>query len=201
MNNEVMYTLVGATGILLFAGGALVLAPYLQLASVAPTPGLEPYTVAQARGREVYVSEGCAYCHSQQPRDPAQAPDGQRGWGRPSVPGDYVYDYPHQLGTMRTGPDLFNVGARLPSEAWHFVHLYQPRATSPGSIMPSHPYLFVHKPAAEPGDVVVDVPQEWRRDAGVVVAGPDAVALVAYLTALDHSAPLVGVVGVNDATR
>lgn len=199
MSTEALATAVGATGILLVAGGALVLAPYLQLAEVAPSPGLTPYTALEAAGRDRYVSEGCAYCHSQQPRDPAQAPDMERGWGRPSVPGDYVYDMPHQLGTMRTGPDLMNVGARLPSADWHHVHLYQPRAVAPWSVMPSYAYLYEHKEAAAPGDVVVQVPAAHQRAPGVVVARPEAVALVAYLLKMDHTAPVVALDDTEEA--
>jgi len=84
----------------------LVGLPYLLLHNLAPPPGLKPY-------------------NAQQPRDPAQAPDMTRGWGRPSVTADYAYDIPHLLGTSRTGPDLFNIGARQPSEDWQdgqFIH-------------------------------------------------------------------------------
>ncbi len=66
------------------------------------------------RGREVYIANGCLYCHSQQVRDNIWSTDEARGWGRPSVSGDYYYDNPHLLGTMRTGPDLINVGVRQP---------------------------------------------------------------------------------------
>ena len=76
----------------------------------------------------MYIANGCIYCHSQQPRDPIQAPDDKRGWGRASVAADYHYDKPHLLGTMRTGPDLFNIGVRQPSADWHLGHLFQPRA-------------------------------------------------------------------------
>jgi cytochrome c oxidase cbb3-type subunit 2 len=96
----------------------------------------------ELRGREVYIANGCVYCHSQQPRPKAFAPDFSRGWGRATVAGDYAYDQPHLLGTMRTGPDLMNIGVRQPSEQWHLGHLYQPRAYMPGSIMPSYPFLF-----------------------------------------------------------
>lgn len=192
MKNEGLITLVGSAGIVLFAGAALVLAPYLQLGATAPSPGLQRPTAAQKAGRDIYVSEGCVFCHSQQPRDPVQSvADQERGWGRPSVPGDYVYDYPHQLGTMRTGPDLLNVGARLPTRAWHHVHLYQPRAVSPGSIMPSYRYLYEVKEAAGPDDVVVNVPDEWKVEPGVVVATERAKLLVNYLISLDHTDPIV----------
>ena len=189
--NDARVTTVGATAIVLFSGSMLVLAPYLQLDDEAPTAGSRPYTSSEASGRREYVSLGCVYCHSQQPRDPSQAPDGQRGWGRPSVPGDYVYDYPHLLGTMRTGPDLFNVGARLSSEDWHLLHLYQPRAVVPWSIMPAYPFLFEIKAEVGAEDRVVGVPDPWSPAGRFVVATPRALALVDYLLALDHTGPVV----------
>src|SRR5690606_22956171 len=94
-------------------------------------------------GRQIYIANGCVYCHSQQPRDPSFASgDKDRGWGRTSVPGDYAYDTPHLLGTMRTGPDLFNIGARQPSKDWHLLHLYNPQAVVKDSIMPPYRFLF-----------------------------------------------------------
>jgi hypothetical protein len=65
---------------------------------------------------------------------------------RRSVPLDYIFDRPHQLGTMRTGPDLINIGNRQTSPEWHHTHLYNPRLTSPGSIMPDFSYLYVRRP-------------------------------------------------------
>jgi cytochrome c oxidase cbb3-type subunit II len=170
---------------------ALVALPYLQLHDVQPPAGLHPYTSAQLRGRQVYVREGCIYCHSQQPRDRSQAPDIERGWGRASVAGDYYYDKPHLLGTMRTGPDLFNIGARQPSADWHLGHLYAPRAYAPGSIMPGFPFLFEIKPRAEAADRVVNLPNIFRPGNGVVVAKPEALDLVRYLLSLDHTYPAV----------
>src|SRR3546814_20662406 len=82
-------------------------------------------------------------------------PDAQRGWGRAAVASDYVYDSPHQLGTMRTGPDLLNVGARLPSRAWHLTHIYQPRPIFGWSIMPAYPYLFSVQETADQGHVFI----------------------------------------------
>ena len=113
--NRVIPLGVLALAILAFATLMLVILPGIQIREQAPTPGLLPYTEAELRGRAAYVSEGCVYCHSQQPRALDQAPDSERGWGRAAVASDYFYDQPHQLGTMRTGPDLQNVGARLPS--------------------------------------------------------------------------------------
>jgi cytochrome c oxidase cbb3-type subunit 2 len=88
---------------------------------------------------------------------------------------------------MRTGPDLLNVGARLPSEGWHLTHLYQPRAIFDWSIMPAYPYLFDEKPQAGPGDVVVALPAEYAPQDGVVVATQQALDLTAYLQSLDRT--------------
>ena len=180
----------GASLILLFATIMIVVMPSLQTQSrLQPEPALEPYSEQAQRGRDIYVSLGCVYCHSQQPRAPEQAPDGERGWGLPSVSADYFYDSPHQLGTMRTGPDLLNVGARLPSESWHLTHLYQPRAIFDWSIMPAYPFLFEVKAKAEEGDVVVALPPGFAPAEGVVVASQEALDLTAYLLSLDRTYP------------
>ncbi|MBR0552594.1 cbb3-type cytochrome c oxidase subunit II [Stakelama marina] len=179
-----------ALGILAFATLLLVIVPGIQINTEPPTPGLKPYTAQQLRGRQVYIANGCVYCHSQQPRSADQAPDDIRGWGRAAVASDYVFDRPHLLGTMRTGPDLLNIGARLPSREWQLTHLYQPRAISDWSIMPAYPFLFEVKDKAAPGDVVVSVPKEYAPRHGVVVAKPAALDLVAYLQSLDRTMPV-----------
>lgn len=182
--------ITGAMVILGGATGLLVVMPYLLLQDVKPPPGLKPYTTEQLAGRQSYIANGCVYCHSQQPRDISQAPDAQRGWGRASVSGDYAYDTPHLLGTMRTGPDLLNIGARQPSADWQLGHLYQPRAYTPGSIMPPYPYLFeVRQGAARPGETVVNLPPSAAKPGEVVVAKPEALALVSYLLSLDRTYP------------
>jgi cytochrome c oxidase cbb3-type subunit II len=185
--NKISYTLIGAFLTLLLSGATLVLAPYFQFKDTPAPTALKPYSAWEDLGRRSYVSNGCVYCHSQQPRDPSFAPDGIRGWGRPSVPADYAYDTPHLLGTMRTGPDLFNIGQRQPSEDWHHAHLYQPRSLVKGSIMPSYPYLYKIQKALRPGDVKVTLPPEYEPKEGVVVATDEAIALVAYLKALNHT--------------
>lgn len=189
--NRYLPLVLTALAILSFATLFLVIAPGIQIAGRAVPEGLQPYDEQESRGRDQYVSLGCVYCHSQQPRSPDQAPDGERGWGRPSVAGDYVFDRPHQLGTMRTGPDLLNVGVRLPSESWHLTHLYQPRAIFPWSIMPAYPYLFEQKAAAEAGDTVVILPEGFGpADGSVVIARPEALDLTAYLLSLDRTYPV-----------
>ena len=181
----------GTLAFVLLATVLLVVLPFFRLRHLHPPEGLHPYTEAQLRGREEYIRQGCVYCHSQQPRDPSQAPDMKRGWGRPSVPADYFYDTPHQLGTMRTGPDLFNIGARQPSAAWHLGHLYQPRAYVAGSNMPSYPFLFEVKAEADSGDTTVTVPPQFAPATGVIVARRAALDLVQYMIGLDHTYPAI----------
>ena len=194
MENEIKLA-AGAMVALGAATAALVVMPYIEVRDVQPLPQLKPYTSAELRGRAVYIANGCVYCHSQQPRDRNLGPDLARGWGRASVPGDYVYDKPHLLGSMRTGPDLFNVGARQPSKDWHLGHLYQPRAYVPGSIMPSYPYLFAVKDARQAqaeGDEPLKLPPGFGPMVGqVVVPTPEALDLVKYLQALDHTYPVL----------
>jgi len=186
-------TLLGAGAMVALgvATAALVVMPYIQVRDIKPLPGLKPYTSAQLRGREVYIANGCSYCHTQQPRDRNFGPDADRGWGRASVPADYVYDRPHLLGSMRTGPDLFNIGVRQPSKDWQLGHLFQPRAYVPGSIMPSYPYLFYIKDAAEEGEEVLTLPPGYRPPGKVVVPTPEALDLVRYLQGLDHTYPVL----------
>ena len=198
MENEAKLA-AGAAVSLGIATAALVVLPYLQVRPVEPPAQLEPYTEAQLRGRQVYIANGCVYCHSQQPRDRNLAPDFERGWGRASVPADYSYDSPHLLGTMRTGPDLLNIGARQPSADWHLGHLYQPRAFVAESNMPSYPYLFVHREQARDGDRVVPLPQGVAPSGTVVVASREALDLVEYLRSLDRTYPILPAADVSAA--
>lgn len=190
MENEVKLT-AGAMVTLGLATAALVVLPYIQVRDVPPPEGLKPYTSAELRGRAVYIANGCVYCHTQQPRDKSFGPDAERGWGRATVPGDYTYDRPHLLGSMRTGPDLMNIGVRQPSRDWHLGHLYQPRAYVPGSIMPAYPYLFDLKDKAESGEEALKLPPGYAPPGKVVVATPDAQDLVKYLQALNRSYPVL----------
>ena len=161
--------------------------PGYELSKTAPGPGVEPLTPLQAQGRDVYVANGCGYCHTQQVRPLP----GDKVFGRPSTAGDYAYQTPELLGSERTGPDLINVGARQPSDVWQYIHLYQPRAVVPQSIMPSFPWLFDVVDQAPQGVTPVALPKAYAPARGVVVPGPQAQALVAYLLALKQT-PLPG---------
>ncbi len=102
---------------------------------------------AEAQGRDVYVANGCSYCHTQQVRPLDQ----DKVFGRPSAPGDFTYQTPELLGSERTGPDLTNIGERQPSEVWQYIHLYNPRAVVPQSIMPAFDWMFQVVDQAPPG--------------------------------------------------
>ncbi|HEX6939295.1 MAG TPA: cbb3-type cytochrome c oxidase subunit II [Longimicrobiales bacterium] len=185
--------ILGVMATIGFAAVVLVGIPHALFLQVPVPEGLAPYTDSALRGREVYIANGCVYCHSQQIRDAAFTTDVLRGWGdRATVPSDYVYDRPHLLGTMRTGPDLTNVGARLPDANWHLIHLYDPRAVVEWSIMPAFPFLFELKDPADvaPDDRIVPVRGDRAPEGKVVVATPDALALVDYLLSLRHDYPV-----------
>jgi mono/diheme cytochrome c family protein len=93
-----------------------------------------PYTDQQERGRNLFYSNGCNYCHTQYVRyeDTAMGPISQGG--------NYIFDNPMTLGSERTGPDLSYLG-RKRSEQWEINHLRDPRVYSPLSIMPSFDFL------------------------------------------------------------
>lgn len=102
---------------------------------------LEPYTPLELAGRDIYVREGCYNCHSQMVR-PFRAETMRYGeWSRSW---EVAYDRPFQLGSRRIGPDLAREGSKYP-DAWHWEHMADPRATSPGSIMPPYPWLYTSR--------------------------------------------------------
>jgi mono/diheme cytochrome c family protein len=92
------------------------------------------YNRQEARGRKLFYSNGCNYCHTQYVRLE------DTGMGPVSEAGDYVFDSPLILGSERTGPDLSYLG-RKRSEQWELDHLADPRKFSPMSIMPSFEFL------------------------------------------------------------
>lgn len=102
-----------------------------------PAENIEPYSPLRLAGRDVYVREGCYGCHSQMVR-PFRS-ETER-YGPYSTAGESVYDRPFQFGSRRTGPDLARVGGRY-SDAWHRLHLEDPRALVPESNMPGYPWL------------------------------------------------------------
>ena len=73
------------------------------------------YTEQELRGIEIYKSQGCVYCHTQQIRK-LDSDQRRYGWRLVKAPAseawEYVNDKDHFLGTKRTGPDLARVGGK-----------------------------------------------------------------------------------------
>lgn len=120
-------------------GGIIELVPTFMIESNVPTiASVKPYTPLELQGRDIYVREGCYVCHSQMVR-PFRS-EIER-YGEYSKAGEFVYDYPFQWGSKRTGPDLHRLGQKYP-DSWHFNHMEDPTSMSPGSIMPAYPFLL-----------------------------------------------------------
>jgi cytochrome c oxidase cbb3-type subunit I/II len=140
------------TTIAISIGGLVEIVPMFT-ASLGPQQlaGVTPYTALEAKGRDIYIREGCYTCHSQMIR-PMRAELLRYGeWSRA---GEYAYDHPFLLGSRRIGPDLQRVGGKYP-DAWHFEHMRDPRSTSPGSVMPPYPWL--HERSIDADDVTATV--------------------------------------------
>jgi cytochrome c oxidase cbb3-type subunit 2 len=167
----------------------LVLVPYWQLQPEQPyadpngqaAPYPQPLAGQALAGRQVYVANGCLYCHTQQVRSERfgnwwedgrekTGADLRRGWGqRRTVSRDYIHDRPPLLGTMRTGPDLAAVGPRY-AEEWQLRHTFNPRAVNSWSVMPSFPFLYSReKLIGGPGSrspKSLNLGREWTIDPG-----------------------------------
>jgi cytochrome c oxidase cbb3-type subunit 2 len=159
----------------------------------APLPGSKRLSKEAMQGKAIFITEGCIACHTQQVRDV----DMDKMWGkRPNIAADYArltrtdvwQNTASLMGSERTGPDLTNIGIRQPSTDWLLLHFYNPRSVVPQSIMPAYPWLFEEKDYVFPGDVIVNVPDEFRKGIqGKIVATPDALQLVAYLLSLKQT--------------
>jgi cytochrome c oxidase cbb3-type subunit I/II len=166
-----------------------------------------PYTPLELAGRDIYVREGCYNCHSQMIR--TIVPDVLR-YGDYSRMGESLFDHPFQWGSRRGGPDLARVGDKY-NAAWHFVHMADPRATSPGSNMPAYPWLYTNRtdvaslygklnvqrmlavpyPAMSPAEVQANVgaqakaiTDELKATQQLTAPDREIVALIAYLQRL-----------------
>jgi cytochrome c oxidase cbb3-type subunit 2 len=126
-------TLAGAIIVFLAVVMAVVFIPGL-IWDPPQTFVAHPYTPEEERGRIVFYSNGCNYCHTQYVRLE------DTGMGAQSQGGNYVFDDPMILGSERTGPDLSYIG-RKRSEQWEVDHWKDPRDMSPMSLMPSFEFL------------------------------------------------------------
>ncbi|MEZ5015122.1 MAG: cytochrome-c oxidase, cbb3-type subunit I [Chitinophagales bacterium] len=133
--------------VMVLIGGVVELIPTFLIKSNVPTIAeVQPYTPLELQGRDIYIREGCYVCHSQMVR-PFRS-ETER-YGEYSKAGEFVYDHPFQWGSKRTGPDLARegIGKLAKPDSWHYIHLFDPRSVSDGSIMPPYPWL--HKNALD----------------------------------------------------
>lgn len=186
------------TGLLIFGilavasiGGLVqVLPTTLDDALTIPSAGVVPYPPLELLGRDIYIRESCSTCHSQQVR-PLVAE--VKRYGAYAGSGEFAYDRPFLWGSKRTGPDLLRLGGKY-TDAWHRVHMNDPRAVVAASIMPAYPWLAERKADAS-GDIQARL--RALRTLGdpysdeVVAGAPAAVegkteldALIAYMQSL-----------------
>lgn len=133
------------TGLLVFGilvvssiGGLVQVLPTIADQSLAaPAANVVPHTPLELVGRDVYIRESCSTCHSQQVR-PLLAE--VKRYGQYASAGEFAYERPFLWGSKRTGPDLLRVGGKY-TDAWHRLHMTDPRAVVPSSIMPAYPWL------------------------------------------------------------
>lgn len=133
----IQLTILATIAILI--GGLIQIVPTIMVKSNIPTiASVKPYTPLELQGRDLYIREGCVGCHSQMIR-PFRSEVAR--YGDYSKAGEYVYDHPFLWGSKRTGPDLHREGGKY-NDNWHFNHMWDPRSTSPGSIMPAYTWLY-----------------------------------------------------------
>lgn len=159
----------------------------------APLPNAIPLTADAMAGKNIFISNGCVACHTQQVRNV----DMDKVWGtRPGIAADYAgitrADFWRNtatlMGTERTGPDLTNIGMRQPGLAWNLLHLFQPRAVVGKSIMPAYPWLFEIRDKVVKGEIEVTVPDDFKKGIkGKIIATTEALQLVAYLQSLKQT--------------
>lgn len=198
MKHELIEKNVGLLAVLIIVaisfGGLAQITPLLfQKETNEPVDGLTPYTALQMEGRDIYIREGCHVCHSQMIR-PFRA-ETER-YGHYSLAGEHVWEHPFLWGSKRTGPDLARVGERY-SDAWHELHLLNPRDVVPQSNMPGFPWLAENRLTGEDTARKLEI---FRNNFGVPYSDQDienaqtAVegktemqALIAYLQSLGHA--------------
>ncbi len=131
--------LLVASLVMILVGSLVELVPTFMVKSNVPTiAAVQPYTALELEGRDIYIREGCVGCHSQLVR-PFRS-ETER-YGEFSKSGEFVYDHPFLWGSKRTGPDLHREGGKYPN-SWHYQHMREPSAMSPGSIMPAYGWLY-----------------------------------------------------------
>jgi len=229
---------IGLTASFAVAWLAVVILPFFKLQNPAPVSFVEGIDEQSGiyhpkrsgrvvNGYEVYAANGCYQCHTQVAR-PTYAGNDLNRPDLAGIKGDFergdtrresnVFDYIGldfaPIGVTRLGPDLVNLGRRLPHEVLKaardqgddtltpqqaeaiaerrlFLHLYNPRldpAVAEWSACPPHRFLFEEQEiqGQRSGDAL-----EIETGEGMeIVPKPQARALVSYLMSLKHDDPV-----------
>lgn len=128
----------------LIIGGIVEIIPMMKVESNIPKiASVTPYTPLELAGRDVYISNGCYTCHSQQVRPLRYETD---RYGEYSKIGEFVYDHPFQWGSRRSGPDLARAGyvgsSTYKTAIWHYDHFMKPQEMNPKSTMPAYTWFL-----------------------------------------------------------
>lgn len=132
----VLFAIVSAV-VILIGTIATMFIPMLTPQMHPKLENLKPYTPLELMGRDVYMKEGCHYCHTQTVR-PLKTE--VMRYGEYSKAGEFAYDHPFLWGSKRTGPDLARIGGKYP-DAWHYGHFEDPQKFFPESNMPKYGWL------------------------------------------------------------
>jgi cytochrome c oxidase cbb3-type subunit 2 len=103
-------------------------------------PTSENYKEALNLARNVYISEACWHCHSQQVR-PVANEDVRFGPVSTYQEQQNELMKPQLMGTRRVGPDLSRESG-FRSNDWHVAHFYNPQSVVPTSVMPRYTWFF-----------------------------------------------------------
>ena len=139
-----MTPLMSSIGAMIAFGAVVFIVVLLPVQTFNPKASEDwvPLSDAALAGRQVFLSNGCVYCHSGFSRPQDVRAGLYYLYPKVSLPGDYfgTDQTPNLLGTERTGPDLTNEGGFHPDD-WQFAHFYNPRYVDPFSLMPSFKFL------------------------------------------------------------
>jgi len=139
-----MTPLMATVGAMLAFFTVVFVVVYLPTTTFEPEPSenWRPLSEQEMQGRNVFLANGCIYCHSGFTRPQDAFASQYYVYSRVSEPGDYegAGETPNLFGTIRTGPDLSQSGGYHPDD-WHYAHYSNARYTTPFSVMPSFSFL------------------------------------------------------------
>jgi cbb3-type cytochrome oxidase cytochrome c subunit len=128
--------------------GVTVVAPANAKVNTTRTADTRTYTNGAEKGRHLYATNGCVYCHTLARRDTYT----DAGLGKaPSTAAEALDDSPGLLGDTRYGPDLSCIGDRVPAQVkaedtetritLMMEYLTDPSSVHKGTTMPGYRIL------------------------------------------------------------